>query len=319
MSFLISLGLFLQVAVQMGTHILLGILGGILFEKSGNTNLGTEGMMLLGASIGYYAGMKTGNPAVAVLCAGLAGSAGALIYAFITVTLRGNQVVTGLVLTIFGTGVAGFLGKVLTAQPLPTSVTGAFTHRAIPFLSKIPVIGPMIFDQSPYVYLSILIAILMYVYYKYTRFGLNVRAVGENPAAADASGINVSLTKYLHIIAGGFICGLGGAYLSLVFVPRWQENMTAGAGWISIALVIFCTWNPLKAIFAAWAFGALKGLAFKCQNMVIGGHAIAISTQLLDMIPYVATVVVLVIMSLKMKRENQSPASLGNPYFREER
>lgn len=319
MSFVISLGLFLQVAVQMGTHILLGILGGILFEKAGNTNLGTEGMMLLGASIGYYAGMKTGNPAVAVLCAGLAGSAGALIYAFITVTLRGNQVVTGLVLTIFGTGVAGFLGKTLTAQPLPTSVTSVFTHRAIPLLSKIPVIGPMIFDQSPYIYMSILIAILMYVYYNYTRWGLNIRAVGENPAAADASGINVSLTKYLHIVAGGFICGLGGAYLSLVFVPRWQENMTAGAGWISIALVIFCTWNPLKAIFAAWAFGALKGLAFKCQNMVIAGHAIAISTQLLDMIPYVATVIVLVIMSLKMKRENQSPAALGNAYFREER
>ena len=319
MSFVISLGLFLQVAVQMGTHILLGILGGILFEKAGNTNLGTEGMMLLGASIGYYAGMKTGNPAVAVLCAGLAGSAGALIYAFITVTLRGNQVVTGLVLTIFGTGVAGFLGKTLTAQPLPTSVTSVFTHRAIPLLSKIPVIGPMIFDQSPYIYMSILIAILMFVYYNYTRWGLNIRAVGENPAAADASGINVSLTKYLHIVAGGFICGLGGAYLSLVFVPRWQENMTAGAGWISIALVIFCTWNPLKAIFAAWAFGALKGLAFKCQNMVIAGHVIAISTQLLDMIPYVATVIVLVIMSLKMKRENQSPAALGNAYFREER
>src|SRR5574344_42317 len=319
MTFLLQLGLFLQTAVQMGTSILFATTGGIMCEKADNTNLGIEGMMLMGAAIGYWAGYTTGNPAAAVLAAGCAGMAGALIYAFITVTLRGNQVVTGLVLTIFGTGVAGFLGKVLTAQPLPTSVTGAFTHRAIPLLSKIPVIGPMIFDQSPYVYLSILIAILMYVYYKYTRFGLNIRAIGENPGAADASGINVSLYKYIHICAGGFLCGLGGAYLSLVFVPRWQENMTAGAGWISVALVIFCTWNPLKAIFAAWAFGALKGLAFKCQNMIIAGHAIAISTQLLDMIPYIATVIVLVIMSLKMKRENQSPAALGNPYFREER
>lgn len=319
MSFLISLGLFLQVAVQMGTHILLGILGGILFEKSGNTNLGTEGMMLLGASIGYYAGMKTGNPAAAVLCAGMAGSLGALIYAFITVSLRGNQVVTGLVLTIFGTGVAGYLGKTLTAQPLPTSVIEPFYHKAIPLLSKIPVIGPMLFDQSMYVYMSICIAILLYVYYKYTRWGLNIRAIGENPAAADASGINVSKYKYLHICAGGFLCGLGGSYLSLVFVPRWQENITAGAGWISIALVIFSTWNPLKAIGAAWAFGALKGLAFKCQNMNIAGHSVALSTQLLDMIPYIATVVVLVIMSLKMRRENQSPAALGNSYFREER
>src|SRR5574344_1868678 len=319
MSFLISLGLFLQVAVQMGTHILFGILGGILFEKSGNTNLGTEGMMLLGASIGYLAGITTGNPAVAMICAGLAGALGALIYAFITVSLRGNQVVTGLVLTIFGTGVAGYLGKTLTAQPLPASVVEPFYHKAIPLLSKIPVIGPMIFDQSIYVYFSIIIAVLLFLYYKYTRWGLNIRAIGENPGAADASGINVSRYKYSHIIAGGFLCGVGGAYLSLVFVPRWQENITAGAGWIAIALVIFCTWNPLKAIFAAWAFGALKGLTFKCQNLVIGSITMALYRQIVDMIPYFATIIVLLGMVLKFKKENQGPAALGSIYFREER
>jgi general nucleoside transport system permease protein len=319
MIFLISLGLFLQVAVQMGTHILLGTLGGIMFEKAGNTNLGIEGMMLMGASIGYYAGIKTGNPALAVLCAGFAGSVGALIYSFITVTLCGNQVVTGLVLTIFGTGVAGFLGKRLSSQPLSVSVTGVFTHRAVPVLSKIPVIGPMLFDQSPYIYMSVIIAVLLYLYYRYSRWGLNIRAVGENPAAADASGINVSLYKYMNISCGGFLCGLGGAYLSLVFVPRWQENITAGAGWIAVALVIFSMWNPIKAVFAAWAFGALKGLSFKCQNLLVAGHAVIIPPRLLDMIPYVATIIVLVIMSFRMRRENQSPASLGNAYFREER
>jgi general nucleoside transport system permease protein len=316
---LLSLALFLQVAVQMGTHILLGTLGGIMFEKAGNTNLGIEGMMLMGASIGYLGGMVTGSPAVAVIAAGAAGMAGALIYAVITVTLRGNQVVTGLVLTSFGTGIAGFLGKLLTSRPLPVSVTEAFYHRPVPFLSRIPVIGPALFDQSPYVYFSVAAAVLLYIFYQHTRWGLNVRAVGENPAAADASGINVAWYKYVNILCGGVLCGLAGAYLSLVFVPRWQENMTAGAGWISVAFVIFSTWNPLKALAVSWAFGALKGLTFKCQNMVIAGHAVTVSGQLLDMVPYIATVIVLVCMSLRMRRENQSPASLGNSYFREER
>ena len=319
MSFVIALGLFLQVAVQTGTHILLGILGGILFEKAGNTNLGTEGMMLMGASFGYLAGITTGNPFLAVIAAGLAGSLGALIYAFITITLRGNQVVTGLVLATFGTGISSYLGKTLTATPLPESVTKPFSAVSIPLLSKIPVIGPMLFQQSVYVYISVILAVLLFCYYKYTRLGLNVRAVGENPAAADASGINVSLYKYVHVLLGGFVCGLAGAYLSLVFVPRWQENITAGAGWISIALVIFCTWNPIKAIFASWAFGALKGLTFKCQNMIIAGHAIAISAQLLDMIPYLATIIVLVVMGLNFKKENQAPAALGASFFREDR
>ena len=319
MTFCIAAGLFLQVAVQTGTHILFGILGGILFEKAGNTNLGTEGMMLMGASIGYFIGITTGNPAAAVIAAGLAGAAGAFIYAFITVTLRGNQVVTGLVLTTFGTGISSYLGKTLTATPLPQAVTQPFTHCAIPLLSKIPVLGPMLFDQSPYIYFSVLLAVLLFCYYRFTRLGLNVRAIGENPAAADASGINVSLYKYVHVLSGGFVCGLGGAYLSLVFFPRWQENITAGAGWISVALVIFCTWNPLKAILAAWAFGALKGLMFKCQNLSIGAHAIALPPQLLDMIPYLATIIVLVVMGLRFKKENQGPAALGKSYFREER
>ena len=213
MTFCIAAGLFLQVAVQTGTHILFGILGGILFEKAGNTNLGTEGMMLMGASIGYFTGMTTGNPAAAVIAAGLAGAAGAFIYAFITVTLRGNQVVTGLVLTTFGTGISSYLGKTLTATPLPQVVTQPFTHCAVPLLSKIPVLGPMLFDQSPYIYFSVLLAVLLFCYYRFTRLGLNVRAIGENPAAADASGINVSLYKYVHVLGGGFVCGLGGAYL----------------------------------------------------------------------------------------------------------
>lgn len=319
MTFLTSLGLFLQVAVQTGTHILFGILGGILFEKAGNTNLGTEGMMLLGAAAGYLTGITTGNPAAALIASGLAGSMGALIYAFITVNLQGNQVVTGLVLTIFGTGVSSYLGKTLAATPLPSSVINAFAPCSVPFFSDIPVIGPMIFNQSPYVYMSVILAVLIHLYYKYTRWGLNVRAIGENPAAADLSGINVSLYKYTHILCGGFICGLGGAYLSLVFVPRWQENITAGAGWIAVALVIFCGWHPLKAIAASWTFGALKGLSFKCQNLTIGSSTLTIPPQLLDMMPYLATIAVLAAFSSRKKNKNPPPASLGKNYFREER
>lgn len=319
MNFIIQLGLFLQTAVQMGTHILLATSGGIMCEKAGNTNLGIEGMMLMGASVGYWAGYTFCDPVIAVLAAGLAGAAGAFIYAVITVTFRGNQVVTGLVLTIFGTGVAGFLSKVISSHFLPETITTAFAARSIPVLSRIPVLGPALFTQSVYVYISIFIAVILYLYLRFTRWGLNLRSVGENPAAADASGINVTLYKYVHIILGGFLAGMGGAYLSLVFVPRWQENITAGAGWIAVAFVIFSTWNPLQAIAASYAFGALKGLAFKCQNLVILNHKLAISTHLLDMIPYLATIIVLVCITMRKKKENQSPEALGNPYFREER
>lgn len=319
--FLDSLSLFLQTAVQMGTHILLATLGGILCEKAGNMNLGIEGMMLLGAAVGFKTALAFGDPVFAVFAAGLAGAAGALIYAVITVTLRGNQVVTGLVLTIFGTGVSGFIGKSLSGKSLPESVSSFFAPISVPVLRDIPIIGKMFFEQSIYVHFGIACAVLMFLYFKYTRAGLNVRAVGENPAAADASGINVNAYKYAHITAGGFLCGTGGAYLSLVFVPRWQENITAGAGWIAVALIIFSTWNPLKAIFAAYTFGALKGIGFKFQNinLMLFGKKIVFSPQLLDMIPYIATIVVLVLITLRKKKEYQNPAGLSIPYYREER
>jgi len=319
--FINSLSLFLQIAVQIGTPILLAILGGILCEKVGNLNLGIEGMMIMGSSIGFAAAINTSNPFIALLAAAIAGSAGALIYAFITVTLRGNQVVTGLVLTIFGTGVSGFLGKSLSGKVIPDNIKKVFAPVEIPFLSKIPVFGKMFFSQSLYVLASIIVAILVYIYLNKTKIGLNTRAVGENPSAADASGINVNKYKYLNILTGGALCGLGGAYLSLVFITRWQDNVTSGAGWIAVSLVIFSTWNPLKAIFAAYAFGALRGISFAFQSTPLPFFKkdIFISSQLLNMLPYIATVVVLVVISIKKKKENQPPLSLGTPYFREER
>ena len=316
-----ALTLFLQTAVPMGTHILFAVLGGIMCEKIGNMNLGIEGMMLLGASIGFYAALATSNPFAAVVAAGLAGSVGALIYGVITITLRGNQVVTGLILTIFGTGVAGFLGKDLAGKALTDSVLQPFAPVSVPLLSRIPVIGQIFFIQSPYVLAGMILGAVLYVYFSYTRIGLNARAVGENPAVADAAGIPVVLYKYVHVAIGGFFCGVGGGYLSLVFVPRWQENITAGAGWIAVALIIFSTWNPLRAIFAAYLFGALRGLGFRFQNIdfSIVGNRIVFYPQLLDMIPYLATIIILVIITRRKKKEYQAPASLGVPYFREER
>jgi simple sugar transport system permease protein len=320
-AFFNALTLFLQTSVQMGTHILFAVLGGILCEKIGNMNLGIEGMMLLGASAGFAAALASANPAAALLAAGCAGAAGALIYGVITITLRGNQVVTGLILTIFGTGVSGFWGKSLSGKALPEPVLRAFKPVSIPLLHKIPLIGRVFFEQSLYALAAPVLAALLFVYFGYTRTGLNARAVGENPSVADAAGIPVMLYKYLHVTAGGFLCGLGGAYLSLVFVPRWQDNITAGAGWIAVALIIFSVWNPLKAVFAAYLFGALRGLGFKLQNagFAIFDKKLVFSPQLLEMLPYFATIAVLLLITRRRKKEYQSPAGLGIPYFREER
>ncbi|MEG1501223.1 MAG: ABC transporter permease [Clostridiales bacterium] len=319
--FVLSTSLFLQTAVQMGTPLLFGTLGGILCEKSGHLNLGVEGMMLMGAVMGFWTALTTGNPFLAILAAGLAGAFGALIYAVLTVTLRVNQVVTGLALTIFGTGFSSFIGPSLTGLSLPPSVTSVLASYNLPILSDIPILGKMLFSQSIYVHIALVAAFIIWFYLNKTRAGLNLKAVGENPAAADASGVNISLYKYLNILAGGFLCGLGGAYLCLVFVPRWQDNITAGSGWIAVALVIFATWHPLKAILGAYLFGALRGIGFKMQGMEFSffGLPFSVSPQILDMIPYITTIVVLVMMSLKQSKKNQPPNWLGQSYYREDR
>ncbi|MBS7397516.1 MAG: ABC transporter permease [Ruminiclostridium sp.] len=309
-----QIGLFLQSAIQTGTPILFAIVGGILCEKVGHMNLGVEGMMLMGAALGFTVACATGNPLLAMLAAGGAGAAGALIYAFITVTLRGNQVVTGLVLTIFGTGVSGLIGSFVSDKQIPQTVREAFSQIKLPLLSDIPILGDALFSQDIYVWLGLILAVLAYFYLNKTKLGLYVRAIGENPGAADASGINVTMHKYINILIGGFLCGLGGAYLSTAFLTTWQDNVTAGAGWIAVALIIFSTWNPLKAIFAAYLFGMLRGLNYKMQ-----GWEIQIPPQLLTMLPYIATIVVLIFIAMRKKKENQPPKALGESYFREER
>ena len=231
--------------------------GNLDIRKHGSGNTGTTNVL---RTLGWVPSLLT------LLGDCLKGAFGALIYAVITVTLRGNHTVTGLALTIFGTGLSGTLGKPLAGLALPDSILRAFSAYNVPGLSKIPVLGEMFFQQSVYVQIAPVLAVLLYIYLTRTCAGLSTRAVGENPGAADAAGVNVTLVKYLNIVAGGFLCGMGGAYLSVVFVPRWQENITAGIGWIAVALVIFSTWNPAKAIFGAYFFGALRGVGFKLQN-----------------------------------------------------
>lgn len=305
---------FLCAAVVSGTPLLFATLGEILIEKAGNLNLGVEGMMLMGAVMGFMVGIKTGNPILALIAAMAAGAFGGLIYAFLTISLRTNQVVTGLALTTFGTGFSSFIGKQLVKQTSAPAVKAFFKPFPIPGLSNIPAIGPILFNQDILVYLGYLTAIALGIYFYNTSKGLNLRAIGENPNCADAASINITLYKYVHILIGGALCGLGGAYLSLVTVSSWQDNVVAGRGWIAIALVIFASWNPYKAIIGAYLFGGMGILGFWLQ-----GAGIQISQYLVDMLPYLVTIIILVIISLRKSKKNAPPKSLGNAYFREER
>lgn len=304
----------LAAAVGAATPLLFATLGEIYTEKAGNLNLGVEGMMIMGAVIGFATGYNTGNPVLAMLGAMLAGAAGAGIYSLLTITLRANQVVTGLALTIFGTGFASFVGKSYVGMAAPETVKSLFRPMHFPVLSQVPVLGEIFFQQNVFVYISYLLVGVTLYYFKRTRWGLNLRAVGESAASADASGINIERYKYVHIIFGGALAGLGGAYLSLVTVPVWQDNITGGRGWIAVALVIFASWNPIKAILGAILFGGLDILGFRLQGM-----GIHVSQYLIDMLPYLCTIAVIIISTRKNKPEDMPPKDLSVPYFREER
>ncbi len=305
---------FLVAAIVAGTPLIFATLGEIITEKVGNTNLGVEGMMFMGAIIGFLVGQNTGNPILALLGAAVAGGVGALLYAFLTVSLRANQIVCGLTLTIFGEGFASFLGQKIMGTLVPAGIQQFFAPKPIPILSSIPYIGQIFFQQDVFVYFAYILVIATTFYMFRTKPGLNMRAVGESAAAADASGINVTVYKYVHIIIGGALCGLGGAYMSLVTVPVWQENIIAGRGWIAVALVIFASWHPVKALFGSLLFGGLSIIGFRLQSM-----GIQVSQYLIDMLPYAATIIIVIISTRKNKKEDMAPADLGNAYFREER
>ncbi len=312
---------FLYASMLAGVPLLFGTLGEILTQKAGNLNLGVEGMMYMGAVFGFMGGYYFASPLLALVFAFCGGALGALIYAFLTVTLRANQNVTGLTLTIFGTGLANFLGGNMInasstgAAVVAEQVKNAFRPVQMGFLTNIPYIGKLLFNHSIFTYLAIALAVLAGWYLNRSRMGLNVRAVGENPAAADAAGVDVSLYKYIHIIIGGGICGLGGGYIALVTCGgSWTYNAVAGQGWIAVALVIFAAWSPYKAILGSLVFGALSVLRLYIPNSVI-----SIPAAVFAMVPFVTTCIVLVVSSIRQRRESQQPRGCGVNYFREER
>lgn len=307
-------------AVAYGTPLLYAALGELLAERSGVLNLGVEGMMLVGAVMGFLAVQRIGGPAGLVLplaigVAALAGAGAALILAFLVVTLRANQIVSGLALTIFAGagGLSSYIGNDFKLADNPARYSFGPVN---PFgLQDVPVLGPLVFGQSWLVYASWLCVAGVGFYLARTRPGLNVRAVGESPAAADAMGIGVARYRYAHTLAGGAFAGVGGACFSLALTPQWVDGLTAGAGWIAIALVIFAFWRADLCLVGAYVFGAFSALPFTLQ-----ARGITVTPQLFQALPYVMTIVVLVLVSSGIgKRRLGAPGALGLPYVREER
>lgn len=319
-----------QAAVAFGTVILFGAAGEILTEKSGNLNLGVPGIMYLGGIAGlagaffYESAVAEPNKLlcllIALICALAASALGGLIYSVLTITLRANQNVTGLTLTIFASGVANFFGGSLNKLAggigqISVAATSAVFRSSIPGLSGLGVIGKLLFSYGFLVYVAIAVAIAVSYYLNHTRSGLNLRAVGENPATADAAGIHVIRYKYLATCMGAAISGLGGLYYVMDYIKgTWaNDGSIEKLGWLAVALVIFAVWKAYNAIWGAYLFGILFWLYYYIPNLTRS------SQELFKMIPYIATILVLIIVSLRKKRENQGPASLGLPYFREDR
>ncbi len=295
----------LYAAIRSGTPLLMVALGELVCEKSGVLNLGQEGMMLMGAVTGFIAAFYTGSIAAGFLCAVVAGIGMALLFGIVALSLNASQVASGLALSIFGVGLSGFVGLNYVGEPIEGLGT-----MAIPGLSDIPLLGEVLFSHDILVYLSVLLCVLVYYFFKQTHAGLIVKAVGESPAAAQAIGLPVLTVRFLAVMFGGAMAGMAGAYLSLVYTPLWADNMTAGRGWIALALVVFASWRAERVIFGAYLFGAAS-----IMHLVLQGYKLSISPNLLATIPYVATILVLVVLSSnRAKIKLHTPASLGKPF-----
>ncbi len=302
---------FLTATVSAAIPLLFGTLGTINNEKVGHLNLGTEGIMILGAFGGFIFGYNTDSIFLALLGAMLVSGLAAGIYAVLTITFRTSHAVTGLTLTIFGVNLANTLGKHYVGVGMGDNVRKLADVVKIPLLSKIPIVGEILFQHTILVYVGVILTILMYVYYNKTKFGLNIKAVGENPNTADVAGVNVTLYKYVNVIVGGMIIGLGGAYLSLVVIDGWLANITAGRGWIAVALVVFSSWKPITALIGSLIFGGLEIVGFY--------FSIPVSQYLIASLPYVVTILTLIIISMSGRAKLLKPRSLGVNYFREDR
>ncbi len=316
--------IILQAGVATGTVLLFATIGEILTERSGVLNLGVEGMMLIGAMSAFSTAVSTGNPWLGLLVAMLAAGLLSQVHAFISIHLQADQVVSGLALTFLGTGISLVLGEGLSKA----GTISLLPRFSIPLLSQTPLLGPIFFtEQSVMVYLGYLLTPLVWYYINRTRPGLHLRAVGEHPAAADSLGISVYRLRYFYVFIGGVFAGLAGGTISLAISPGWfSELTTAGQGWIAVGLVIFAQWDPVRAAFGSYAFGALRRLILDIQGpLTLFGLRNPFYYNpywgfFLQMLPYAFTIIVLVIGSREAVRKRLgAPAALGIPYVRGER
>ncbi len=291
--------------VTAATPLLIAALGELVTERSGVLNLGVEGMMIVGAVSGFAGAQLTGSPLLGAAAAMTGGMALAALFGLLTLRLAANQVASGLALTLLGLGLSGMIGEAFIGQP------GLKLERIdIPFLTDLPVVGRILFGQDPLVYVSVALAVCVSRFLFHTRAGLALRAVGNNHGSAHMLGVPVIRTRFLAVLFGGACSGLAGGYLSLAYTPQWIEGMTAGRGWIALALVVFASWMPLRAAVGAYLFGAALILQFHAQ-----AEGIALPSQLLSALPYIATVAALVILSRGQRTAGiDSPACLGQVF-----
>ena len=295
----------LQRTLIAGTPLLLATIGEVICERSGILNLGIEGMMAIGAVSAFIVTFTTGSPWLGLAAAIVTTALISVIHAFVSITLQSSQVVSGLALTMLGLGISGLVGKPYIGKPLAAKMA----TWPVPILSDIPVVGVIFFDHSPYFYMAIILALIAWFVLKYTRLGIIIRSTGENPRATETQGISVYKIRYWCVIIGGALSGMAGAHLSTSYIKSWIEGMTAGRGWIVIALTIFALWNPMRAIIGAFLFGGIFVLQFLLQPL-------GISPNLLAMLPYLSTLIVLFIGALHDSRKLNAPAMLAEPYRR---
>ena len=301
----------LSTGVVLGTPLAYAALGELIAERSGVVNLGVEGMMLIGAVMGFVVALKTGSVVLAFIIAALAAGVLAAILGVMTINLRTNQIVMGLTLTILGTGLSSYIGNSYGYKALSHTLNPV----GIPLLDKIPWIGRIFFRHDIVVYLAPIVILVVALLVTRTRFGLWLRATGESPAAADAAGVPVFLVRHAAVAVGGMLAGIGGAYLSVIYTRSWSDQMTAGRGWIAIALVIFASWRPLLILPGALLFGFIDALNFQLQ-----AKGVSVPSQYLSMMPYVFTLIVLALVWTRQRKRNWGmPLALGNPYEREAR
>ena len=301
----------ISTAVVYAVTVLYAAIGEIFAERAGVMNLGLEGIMLMGAVSGYLVAVHRQNLALAMLTVVIVGAALGLVFAFLTVSLQSDQTVAGMAMLTFGTGLSGFIGKGVSG----VNANLAFNPIAVPGLSRIPVIGPSLFNQSILVYVMYLIIPLSMIYLYKTRAGMILRALGENPAALDSAGYNVYALRYAYVIFGSVMTAVSGACISLDYTNFWSDGMTSGKGWIAVALVVFAAWNPLIAVFGGLLFGAISIIGIDIQM-----YFPQVPSQFFSALPYVATIIALIFTTGNFrKRRSSAPAALTIPYDRESR